>query len=116
MSLEHVRTCILLGKALPLAAAMAIGLTGCGGGAADVSSSDPPAVFMASDPPDPPQVLSFSDPTDPPPAVTTSRGDPLTPVPEPSSAWLLLSGAGALAVFRRSSGRRGRARAATTAE
>lgn len=99
-----------VGKTLPLIAAIAVGLTGCGGA---VSSSDPPgdppALTMSGDPPDPPAALSFSNLSDPPAVTGNSNdppGDPLSPVPEPSTAWLLLSGAGALAVFRHSLGKR----------
>lgn len=97
-----------LAKVLPLVGALALGLTGCGGGVTTGSSdppADPPALLATGDPPGPPAIMSFSDPPDPP-AVTTNTGDPPgdppSPVPEPSTAWLFLSGAGALAVFRHS--------------
>ena len=109
MSPERVRDYISFCRALPVVAALAVGLTGCGGGATTGLSDpppDPPALSGAGDPPGPPPVMSFSDPPDPP-AVTTNGGDPPSPVPEPSTAWLLLSGVGALAVFRHSLVKRG---------
>lgn len=108
MSSQQVGDCMSLGKALPLVAALAVGLTGCGGGTTTGLSdppADPPALSASGDPPGPPAVMSFSDPPDPP-AVTANTGDPPSPVPEPSTAWLFLSGAGALAVFRHSIVRR----------
>ena len=105
MSSPELGNCMSLGKALPLIAALAVGLTGCGGAATTGLSdppADPPALSAGGDPPGPPAPMSFSDPPDPP-AVTANAGDPPgdppSPVPEPSTAWLLLSGAGALAVF-----------------